>query len=178
MTEIPSAKIESMELVKPSVLYHASQDKDVATFEPKMDKVRDPLEGPKIFATPDKSLAACFLVPSDSSWVKIGRYEKDGVPGPWKVVISDEERFREADKGGSIYSLPSESFTTDPLKGMGESEWTSEVSVSPSSKEDYESGLTAMQEYGVDVIFVDRQTFQEIQNAEDHGEEIIQTLQS
>lgn len=177
MSEIlDSPRPESNESIKPAILYHASQDRDIATFEPRMDKVRDPLEGPRIFATPDKALASCFLVPSESSWVKIGRFDKDGVPGHWKVVVSDEKRFRETDKGGAIYSLPSESFSTDPGRGMGESEWTSADPVAPNGKEDYASGLAAMKELGVDVLFVNKDTFMAIQNADDHGQSIIDAL--
>ncbi len=167
---------EAKEKNMPSQLFHASQNRDIKVFEPHQDKVRDPIEGPKVFATPDKALASCFIVPTDSSWVKIGRFDKDGVPGPWKVVVSDEKRFREADKEGSIYSLPTESFSTDPSKGMGEFEWTSADPVAPDGKEDYESGLAAMKELGVDVLFVDKDTFTAIQTADDHGESIIEGL--
>lgn len=179
MSEIPSPILpEANETHKPAFLFHASQDGEIAEFQPRMDKVRDPLEGPKVFATPDKALAACFLVPTDNSWVKIGRFEKDGAPGTWKVVVSDKQRFKEVDRGGSIYTLPSEPFKTEPNKGMGEAEWTSSEVVIPIGREDYQSGLKAMKDQGVDVYFVDAETFREIQESDDHGERIIETLQS
>ncbi len=163
-------------IAKPAKLYHASWNKAIREFEPRNEKVRDPLEGPVVFATPDKAYAACFLVPTDDGWVKIGRYSSDGIPGPWKVVVSDEQRFKELNKGGAIYHLPSQSFQFHPERNMGETEWTSTQPVEPSNQEDYDSSLQAMQQHGVDVFFVDKATFEAINRSYDQGKSIIDSL--
>jgi hypothetical protein len=164
------------EVKKPDVLFHASWNTHIDRFEPRKDTVRDPLEGPVVFATPDKAYASCFLVPTDDSWVKIGRYTEDGVTGSWKVVVSNEQRFRKLDRGGAIYHLPAESFSFHPQRNIGEIEWTSTDEVTPTGKEIFASGLGAMQENGVDVYFVDQQTFERIRASNDHGKSIIETL--
>jgi hypothetical protein len=162
--------------VKPKVLYHSSWNTEIKQFEPRNEKVRDPLEGPVIFATPDKAYASCFLVPSDDSWVKIGRYSTNGIPGSWKVVVSDEDRFKQLDKGGAIYHLPSKPFKFHPERNMAEIEWTSTQAVEPTDKEEYGSGLQAMQRQGVDVYFVDEATFEAIKQSDDQGKSIIDSL--
>ncbi len=167
---------EATELRKPVVLYHASSNAEIEEFEPRAESVRDKGEGPMVFASPDKAFATCFLVPTDSSWVAIGRYSEPGKKGPWHVVVSDRERFEELDHGGAIYSLPSDSFSTDPTKGVGATEWTSPVAVRPIAKEVIPSGLQAMLGAGVQVYFVDRETFERIKQSDDHGKEIIDGL--
>ncbi len=164
------------EVKKPEVLYHASHNAHIMEFEPRNEKMRSPLDGPAVFATPDKAYAACFLVATNDSWVKIGRWTHDSVPGPWRCVISNRDRFTQADQGGAIYSLPSTTFAFHADRNMGDIEWTSPVPVTPAKTEHYESGLIAMQSLGVEVYFVDDQTFQAINMAADHGEEIIDHL--
>lgn len=164
----------SPEAPKPEVLYHASSRRDIQEFEPRQESIRDPLEGPVVFATPDKAYASCFLVPSDDSWVRISRFSEND---SWKVIVGDKDRFIASDRGGSIYSLPVESFHNDPHKGTtGEQEWTSAQPVMPMSHEDYDSGIEAMREQGVEVFFVNRATFDRIKTAEDHGYGIISSL--
>jgi hypothetical protein len=162
---------------KPSVLYHASRETDIEEFEPRNDKTRDPLDGPVVFATPDKAYATCFLVPTDDSWVSIGRWADDGAPGPWTVIVSDRQRFEGLDRGGVIYSLPSRSFSYHPERNMGETEWTSSVPVRPIAREQFESGLQAMKAAGVRVYFVDQATFDQANASQDHGKAIIESLE-
>ena len=167
---------EAAELKKPAVLYHASSNTEIEEFEPRAESVRDKDEGPMVFASPDRAFATCFLVPTDDSWAKIGRFGEPGKKGPWHVVVSDRDRFEELDHGGAIYTLPSESFSTDPTKGVGTTEWTSPVAVKPIAKEVMQSGLQAMLEAGVQVYFVDRETFERIKQSDDHGKEVIDGL--
>ena len=129
-----------------------------------------------MFATPDKAYASCFLVPTDDSWVKIGRYSNDGIHGPWNAVISNEGRFKQADSGGVIYHLPIQSFAFHPERNMGNIEWTSTLPVKPVDKEHYESGLSAMRKAGVNVYFVDWAIFDAIKQSNDHGKSIIDSL--
>jgi len=160
----------SKEKLKPASLYHASRDRNLTLLTPRAETVRDPIEGPVVFATPDKGEASKFLVPSDDTWTK-----KMKLNGVNIHVISDRKRYKEADVGGSIYQLKPDTFENDETKGT-KTEWTSNVAVSPLAKEDYESGLTAQIENGVQVYFVDKTTFDNIQQSSDHGENILKGL--
>lgn len=157
--------------MKPPALFHASPDTKIEVFEPRAESVRDLQEGKLVFATADKRVAAMFLVPSTDDWAQKSKFNNDPV-----AVISDRQRFEQLDKGGAIYSLPPESFKSDPVKGMGESEWVSKEPVRPLGKEVYKSGLQAMLGLGVAVYFVDTETYQKIRSAEDHGFEILSSL--
>jgi hypothetical protein len=166
MEKLPENKPE-----KPPVLYHASSNNNIENFQPRNNKTRDPNEGPRIFATPSKAMASIFLVETDDSWAQSG--ECDGVP---YLVISDEKRFRDLDNGGTIYTLPSDSFKNDPQKGLGELEWTSSKDVKPIEKETVASALDTMIKNGVKVCFLDSETFQKMQNASDGGESMLKDL--
>lgn len=162
---------------KPERLYHASANRSIDTFVPKAEKVRDPNEGPRVFATSDKRMSTVFMAGTgdrtDDSWTRSGEY--DGVP---VIVISDKERFKKMDQGGAIYHLPSDTFKMDPNKGLGEIEWTSDAPVQPLEKEEHESALDAMVNHGVQVYFVDKDTFAAITASDDHGLSILQSLES
>lgn len=156
---------------KPPVLYHASKSADIDVFEPRIGKRRDELEGAQVFATPSKAVATMFLVETDRSWVDSGAM--DSTPF---IVISDKERFSQLDTGGYIYSLPSDSFDTDLEKGLRELEYTSTEPVTPNQKEFVPSALQAMIENGVSVYFVDKETWQAMQDSDDDGESILKSL--
>ena len=160
----------------PKFLYHSSQDRNIQVFAPRAESMRDPNEGPVVFATPSKSYSSCFIVKTDGSWVDISSWDGGET---WHFVCSDKERFIENDKGGAIYTLENEGqFSTDSEKGTGESEWISKDAVKPISKEEYESGLNAMLSLGVKVYFVNENQFKEIQSSSDYGFDILQTLKS
>jgi len=55
------------EIGKPSVLYHASQNRNVELFEPRAKSYRDRKEGPVVFGTPELPFATMFIVDSDDS---------------------------------------------------------------------------------------------------------------
>lgn len=158
---------------KPSTFYHASENRNIIEFEPRNKKVRDPEEGPKVFATPSKSLATIFLVQTDSRWVASGLHNH--VP---YIVISDWKKYKAMDHGGTIYHLPPETFEVDLTKGLREYEWTSSVPVKPTKKEVYESGFDAMLDSGVQVYVVNTEIFNQIKQSEDHGFTILQNIQS
>lgn len=75
------------------------------------------------------------------------------------MVISDREKFAREDKGGSIYRLSIQGFDVDEDKGLGIFEWTSKASTTPLSKRDYPSALVAMQELGVNIVFLTQEGF-------------------
>ena len=144
---------------KPEVLYHASKTSGIKEFIPNRGNFRDEDEGPVIFSTPSKALASMFLVEGHGDhWTRIGFYS--GIP----VMIINAERnaFIENDKGGTLYTFSSENFDFDPNKGMGDKEWTSHVPVVPTSETNFQSSLDTMIENGVQVYFVDKKTFDEI----------------
>ncbi len=157
---------------KPKILYHASRNSSVSSFEPRRGKKRDESEGAQIFATPSKAMATIFLVDTDDSWTQSGAI--DGNP---YIVISDRDRFESLDQGGTIYALPSDTFESAPEKGLRELEYTSSEPVAPISSESVQSGLEAMLESGVQVYFVDREMFEHIKNAEEASGEIIKSLE-
>lgn len=158
---------------KPKFLYHASPRRDIQEFEPRAQSVRDPEEGPVVFATPSEAYASMFIVRTDDRWSEKGRFNN-----VYYTVVSDKQRFKEMDKGGSIYTLPSETFSSDKTKNMGMTEWTSRKTVKSIRKTDYESGLEAMLEHGVQVYFVDPETWLRIKDSRDHGFSILLGQQS
>jgi hypothetical protein len=160
---------------KPSVLFHASDRRDISIFEPHNDSVRDAKEGPVVFATPDQAYAAMFIVEADDSWTQRGRFSRQE---SWHMIIASRERYMLADKGGAIYRLSAESFSSDPTRNLYGTEWTSQAAVRPLDKEVFEAGLAAMRQYGVQVLFVSPNQFDLIKASDDHGEAIFRKLSS
>lgn len=170
---IESEAMHSPEVHKPVTLFHASQKTDIQRFDPRAERVRDPEEGPVVFATPDRAYASCFIVPTDDSLTQISRY---GEGENWKVIVRDRAMFESLDRGGAIYALPSTNFYTDPDKNMAGTEWVSKEAVTPSDVEVFESGLVAMQRAGVDVYFVELATWDLIKASNDHGYGVVRGL--
>lgn len=142
---------------KPKKLYHASPDINVEEFEPRNNSPRYNGETNLVFATPHEALAAMFLAPRDIS-IEIGIYGHKYVI----FIEADEPTFIRKDKGGAIYTLPSQSFKTDTVHGMKEIEWYSEIPVNPLSKIVYKTSIEAMDKFGVKRYFVDSQTMKKI----------------
>lgn len=157
---------------KPDILYHASCNRHINLLKPKAISIRDKDEGPVVFATTDKVEATKFIVRSNDTWTKKIRFGNVHIH-----IISDRGRYENVDKGGSVYFLRSDTFENDETKGT-KSEWTSKVSVKPLKEEEYESGLQAQLENGVQVYFVDTNTFREIEGSKDFGNSIIKNLTS
>ncbi len=162
----------SQEFKKPTVLYHASQNRNLEVLEPRAESIRHPDEGPVVFATTEKPYQ--FLVPSGDDWTKKVKFNEVSVH-----IISDRKRYEEADKGGAIYYLDPTTFSNEyPKYGGSRGEWTSKVAIKPFKKEEYESGLQAQLENGVQIFFVDKETFDQIVKAPDHGKGILKSLDS
>jgi hypothetical protein len=171
---VPQPKdIEEKE--RPKVLYVSAQTAGIKELTPMHGRSRDSSEGSVIFSTPDKALASVFLVEGhDDSWMQIGYYSDI----PCVVVCMDKNEFIKRDKGGTMYEVPSENFNYNPNLGMGDKEWTSKIATKPTKETFYPSTLDAMVENGVNVYFVDKKTFSEINNADDNGFEILLSLAS
>jgi len=160
---------------KPEVLYHASRASGLKEFVPNKGNYRDEDEGAVIFSTPDKALASAFLIEGHGDhWIQIGFYGDI----PVVVINADRDEFIKNDKGGVMYAFPSDTFDYDPNKGMGDKEWTSPESVKPLSEVQYPSALDAMVENGVQVYFVDKKTFDDINNSDNQGYGILIGLTS
>jgi len=136
---------------KPPILYHGSTSRDIDIFLPSRNSFRDPQEGPVVFATQRKDLALCFCMPFDDSWMSVG-IAADNV---CEILIADRKKFKKLDKGGAVYTLPSDTFYCDPNKGMGRFEWVSRDPVKPITKSIYENIFEALIEFGVRVYFID-----------------------
>lgn len=96
------------------------------------------------------------------------------------VIIRNRNHFLKKDKGGALYKLSSEKFENDPERPFGKHEWTSDETVDPLEKEEFESSLTAMLEKGVQVYFVDKKTFYKYKYSEkgQDGYDILKKMQS
>lgn len=149
MAVCASLLLSFSQVAKPRFLYHASPNRNITLFEPRADSIRDPAEGPVVFATPDKTYASMFLVPTNDSWTSKGRWN-----GGYYEVISDAKRYHDLDKGGAIYTLPADTFSCDLAKSLGDKEWVSRQPVKPVAKVVFASGLEAMCAHGVKVVFV------------------------
>lgn len=155
-----------LEILKPSVLYHGTAIRNLKQLVPQNKSIRDPEEGPVVFATTRKDLAVCFCLPTDDSWVKIGVGNNK-----CEIVISDERRFRQLDQGGIVYELPSTTFTCDINKGMKELEWTSKEPVVVHGQTKYKSVLDGLIQEGVTVYFVSQDFFEQyVKNKEKRSE--------
>ena len=167
--EIP----DNIEVMKPKVLYHASPNKNLEVLEPRAETVRDKKEGPVVFASPDKAGVTKFLVPSSDSWTMKMRFDDVHIH-----VISDRRRYEEADKGGAVYHLSPDTFKLDATKSGGRTEWTSKIALKPIDKEEYKSGLQAQLDNGVQVFFVDKDTFDKLKRSDDHEDAMLRNLES
>ena len=163
-----SEKIFQPKPEKPAILYHASQAADIERLEPRSVSRREQGGFPAVFASPNKAIATTFLFPWDDTWVQSGAFDDEP-----HIVISDEERFRQVDTGGYVYSLPGDTFVTDTEKGLGTLEYASDETVETIDSEYFPSALDAMIDAGVKVYFVDKETFAKICDAPDYGREIL-----
>lgn len=152
---------------KPKLLYHATNKNDLGIIKPfSMSAPKEFSHGPVVFATQTVQMATKFLVPWTDSWVNGSRFGDTHY-----LIVSDEKRFKESDKGGTVYALPPDTF-----EKLNENEWFSKKQVKPVDKKYFPSALKAMEKHNVKVLFVDEKTFQSIKQAKDHGEKIIKSL--
>lgn len=159
--------------LSPAVLYHASPYKNLKLISPRNKTVRDPNEGPVIFATPDIAYASMFLGCHDDSWTRCGLFNNTHY-----FVTKDRKRFTNADNGGSIYDLPIDTFSCNLTMGGREKEWTSKVNVKPIGQTKYRSWFNTMINFWVQVYLIDNKTFRKLVNSKDHGLKLLRTIKS
>ena len=154
---------------KQKYLYHASAQNNLRTIKPRSETIPSGFDkGSVVFATDCFTFSTQFIVPHDDSWANGGAFGDISF-----FVISDRERFEKADKGGTIYLVPSDTF-----KKYNRKEWFSRASIKSVGKVHFSSGLQAMIIRGVQVYFVDKKTYKAIQKAKDHGLSILNNLES
>ncbi len=93
------------------------------------------------------------------------------------LVIADEQKFKDLDRGGALYSVLSKDFEENKDKRGGFT-YSSTQAVKPESKISVDSGLDTMIENGVQVYFVDKETLKKIKADEKHGRNILTGLES
>jgi 8-oxo-dGTP pyrophosphatase MutT (NUDIX family) len=158
---------------KPKVLYVAAQTRGVKELIPMKGNYRDKDEGAVIFFFFDKTLASIYLIKEhNDNWTNLGYFGDI----PYVVIKMGREEFLKKDNGGSIYEVPSDNFDCNPNLGMREKEWTSSEPVRPLKETFYTSALNTMIENGVNVYFVNEETFKDIRNSKDHGQGILNSL--
>lgn len=159
-------------IIKPNVLFHASQLGDVEVFEPRAEKQRHPTDPPLVYGSPVEAVSSFFLVPSNDELTASGRWSRDW---PWTIVIGDLEKFKSLDKGAWMYQLPADSFYVDPNEGLGLFEWTSPAPVASTERKFYPSGLQAMMDLGVRVYSLSPDEFVKFRQSKDQ-KEILENL--
>jgi len=152
-------------------LYHASQIKNLKIIKPQRTLSNNQYIGDFVFATKDIKLATMYLATK-------GLYtlmETDNEPHI--VIVSDVKDYLKNDKGGAIYTLPSEGFIKTPQKGLEKYELVSKKAIKPVDIKVYAKSLDAMKEMGIKIYFVDMDTFNKI-NQPNKGQKIISSLKS
>jgi len=157
---------------KPPFLYHGSPHK-TEELQPRTKPHREKNEGKLVFATSEIADASMFLCKTSLT----GHALVNGEKVAYAIIAEDREEFLKKDKGGHIHVLPSDTFNPSPHSGMS-NEWVSQEGVKPSKIIEYSSALDAMLEFGVQVYFVDENTYQQIRSSKDFGYSIFQSLQS
>jgi hypothetical protein len=157
---------------KPKKLFHGSGTNNLTILEPRAINTRKKQEGEVVFAAQDFALACMFMSPrADDSWKRLWRIDTT-----YYIVFSDEQRFRENDKGGSVYEVPLEKF--ELIQESNDTEWVSKSSVKVLKEYCFDSTLKALIDNNVQVYFVDKELFEEIKNMEwKKRMEIVLTLE-
>jgi hypothetical protein len=130
---------------KPAYLYLGTHTAAIKELTPTAGRVRDPEEGPVVFATPDKALASAFLVEGhNDAWMRIGYYDTLLVV----VIQANRNDFITRDHGGYLYTVAGDKFASNPNRGLGEKERTSIVPVRPAREKHCTSALDVTAQVG------------------------------
>ncbi len=81
-------------------------------------------------------------------------------------------------EGGAIYTVPAESFSFDPNKGLGQHELTVTQSITPISKEEFNSTLETMLSMGVQVYFIGKDILKKTRRDPEDLLEALENMQS
>ncbi len=146
--------------MRPKIVYHGSPVGGLREIRPDNQRVRDPYEGPVVFASEEMAMAAMFLGPRpDDRWSLRGCFDNT-----YYMLIADEERFRREDRGGHLYEIPVDHFERDVSRGL-ETEWICRRAVRPVACHSYNSALDAMLVHQVNVYFIDHRFLRKFRHA-------------
>lgn len=151
-------------------LYHASPIKNLKIIEPKRTISNDKYIGDFVFATRHKILALMYMLPKGFPLLMNTKFSK-----PYVVLCGNLRDILKKDEGGALYELSAESFHRTPQTALSNYEMVSRVSISPLSETDYESVTRALDNEGVAIYIVDRNTFDKL-ILNPKQDSIVQTL--
>lgn len=146
-----------MSLEKPHILYHGSLIGDLELIEPRIGTGEGEAYGARVYATQDIATALIFTAHITCDW-SMGILNDNSM---YVVIPMTRAEFELVDTGGYIYELPSDSFDTDPGRGLGYKEYASPVSVVPKGHIHIQKTLYAMIKHGVRVYFVKPEDYTE-----------------
>lgn len=147
---------------KPEKLYHGSERLIEESLQPKIEKktLDHVHKKPAVFATERIDIAALFMFPIETL-ASIGFEENIAYICIWGTA----EEFKNKDRGGFIYVLPSDSFE----KVGKEYEWQSFSAVEPIEVKNFKSVINGMIECGARVYFInDDDIFDQIRDNKDN----------
>ena len=145
-------------------LYHASPKRGLKEFTPRRKSRRQEGDPPRVYATPEKKIAAGFIIRPTDDWCVYGSYD-DSTARTWSLVVGDEKKFWKLEnKGGSLYTLPRQTFRFETGIGLGKDEWFSEEKVPVLAEEKWVSACQAMLHYGVKIYFLPSGKFKEFKS--------------
>ncbi len=145
------------QIIKPEFLYHGSPRGDIDEFIPRVSRGTGESYGPQVYASHDIATAIIFTATVKKTWSSGNSNNVSFV-----VIPLPREDFITHDAGGFLYTLKSDTFSSDSTRGLGEREWASSVPVKPVRVERIESSLGAMIRYGVQVYFVTDEQYKRI----------------
>ena len=154
---------------KPPVLYHGTIHSDIKEFTPR-GALERPDENPMVYASPDIKIATQSMA---NKFVTNGGI----INGRLFVCIPmTREEFIHYEKGGTVYTFPSDSFKINDGKGFGAGEWVSETPVKPSSQIEFQSLLETLLKQGTEVYFIKPEMVPIITKAQDEEPEKLELV--
>ncbi len=132
---------------RPKILYHASHNGSIETFEPREESKRHPNDPPRIYASPMETVSSMFLLEQSNTDIS-GSYDGGKT---WVLVAKSIEDLKRRNQKGYIYTFDPGAFSADVEKGLGLYEWFSEKSIVPTNKEETEPALQEMLKLGVEI---------------------------
>lgn len=158
---------------KPPFLYHGSPNGEIEEFVPRISPGTGDEFGPLVYASPDIETACMFMANPETSWstgtINNIRYA---------IIPLSREEFLAKDKGGFIYKLASDTFSSDLQRGMGETEWASAEPVKPIEVLKFESSLDEMIKHNVQVYFVTPELYDQMKVSSESKWKLLKGQQS
>ena len=153
-------------------LYHASGTSGLRILSPQRTLSKNHYIGDYVFATDNKLMAAMYLVPN-AVGIRLLGYEYEQ---PYLVVCSTIEAFVKLDTGGSIYTVPQDSFHDTPQQELRGTEFVSEVSVVPIAEQRYDTARQALGDRGAKIYVLSEVSFDRVMKAGTDAWEILKEL--